>query len=175
MTKKDDIAVNLERKFSRLTWNAIPNTRSLVPASSGSSSWYDDTDTSNSSEFLEIENNSSTRYPMTLSRQEPQALNKAQIYDKAGAAGKSLTLFDDEHKNRNCVGDKSSTYTTTKPKYSCKVRSGVLWLLGCMSNKAVRVAENTSSVSENAKGGAKRWGKYPSTRKGPSPMQPTGK
>ncbi|XP_017216780.2 protein PHYTOCHROME KINASE SUBSTRATE 3-like [Daucus carota subsp. sativus] len=139
MTKKDDIAVKLARKLSRLTWDAIPNTqsRSLIPASSGSSSWCDDTASDDSSDLFEIENTPSTRCSM-LSRQEPSALSKTQ-----NSADKPLTV------------ETSSTSRTTKPKDSCKLRSGALWLLGCKSSHAVRIEENTVRIRESAKGGRK--------------------
>ncbi|KAK1363422.1 hypothetical protein POM88_038983 [Heracleum sosnowskyi] len=139
MTDEIDIAVNLEKRFSRLTTEAIPDTgsRSIIPASSGSSSWCGDTASDNSSDLFDIEST------------KPDALRKAQTF--AGASDKSLTVSADEKKNPNCVGDTSSTNRTTKLKVSSWIKGGGRWLLGCTSINAVRVVENTSRTSESTK------------------------
>lgn len=124
MNEEVDIAVNLAKKFSRLTWDAIPSTgsRSIIPASSGSS-WCDDTASDNSSDLFDIETT------------KPDALSKGQT--SVGAWEKSLTVSDDEKLNLNCVGDTTSTNRTTKLKVSSWIKSGGRWLLGCRSINAV--------------------------------------
>ncbi|XP_074324532.1 uncharacterized protein LOC141661420 isoform X2 [Apium graveolens] len=133
-----DIAVNLAKQFSRLTWDAIPSTgsRSIIPASCGSSSWCDDTASDNSSDLFDIEST------------KPDVLSKGQTF--VGVSEKSLTVSDDEKVKFNCAGNTSSIYRTRKSKVSSWIKSGGCWLLGCRSVNAVRVAENTGRTSEDA-------------------------
>lgn len=137
MTEEVDIAVNLAKRVSRLTWDAIPSTgsRSIIPASSGRSSWCDGTASDNSSDLFDIEST------------KPDALSKGQSF--VGASEKSLTVSDDEKVNFECVGDTSSTNRTTKSRVSSWIKSGRNWLFGCRSINAVRVAENTSRTTED--------------------------
>ncbi|KAF2311331.1 hypothetical protein GH714_021826 [Hevea brasiliensis] len=56
MRKKEDIASNLERKLSVLTWDAIPFPKAqTLPTTSASSQMYEEADSDSSSDLFEIE------------------------------------------------------------------------------------------------------------------------
>lgn len=147
MTKKGDIAANLERKLSILTWDAIPKAQSHATTNIGSSIICDDMASEASSDLFEIENVSGIGYSM-LTRQASDntscsmtpttqyAPSEASIewsIATASAADFSSAVSDYDEKNLHA-----------KVVQNCHP-SG---LLGCKGHKAVRVAKSVYRTGE---------------------------
>lgn len=144
---KGDIAFNLERKLSMLTWDAIPNAPNLPSSFGGSSSQpCDDIGSDASSDLFEIENVSSNGHRLfsrdgmssCVTPYEPSETSIEWSVVTASAAD-----FSDV---------KSSVSGWRTPGRVATARSTREWdretprskpggLLGCRSQKAVRVAE----------------------------------
>lgn len=165
--KRDNIAINMERKLSILTWDAIPKVQSLVTTSFGSSALCDDMASDASSDLFEIENISGIDHAV-LSRQEScntscmtpttqYAPSEASIewsVVTASAADFSSAVSDYEDasvsvKGRMISGQVRNNKTCPK-KVDMKEppKSGSSKLLGCRNHKAVRVAESTHRTNE---------------------------
>lgn len=165
--KRDNIAINMERKLSILTWDAIPKVQSLVTTSFGSSALCDDMASDASSDLFEIENISGIDRAV-LSRQEScnmscmtpttqYAPSEASIewsVVTASAADFSSVVSDYEDASVSVKGRMISGQAKNKNSCPKKVdtkeppKSGSSKLLGCRNHKAVRVAESTHRTNE---------------------------
>lgn len=165
--KRDNIAINMERKLSILTWDAIPKVQSLVTTSFGSSALCDDMASDASSDLFEIENISGIDHAV-LSRQEScktscmspttqYAPSEASIQWSvvtASAADFSSVVSDYEDASVSVKGRMIPGHVRNKNNCPKKVdmkeppKSGSSKLLGCRNHKAVRVAEPTHRANE---------------------------
>ncbi|KAF3648370.1 putative methyltransferase PMT2-like [Capsicum annuum] len=162
--RKGDIAVNLERKLSMLTWDAIPKAPNLPTTTNGSSTACDDIASDASSDLFEIENISSGEYGLVntqtsgdymssscMSPTTQYAPSEASIewsVVTASAADYSSIISDYDEKNFGFGDYTSSRNAANKTKNPVgkdevhKTHPGT-GLLGCKSQKAVNVAEST--------------------------------
>ncbi|WMV35347.1 hypothetical protein MTR67_028732 [Solanum verrucosum] len=170
--RKGDIAVNLERKLSMLTWDAIPKVQNLPSTTIGSSTVCDDMASDASSDLFEIENISSSGYglmnsqtsdyvPGCMSPTTQYAPSEASIEWSVitdSAAGYSSVISDYDAKRISISGNaipRNAACTNTKTnknavsKEDQKTRPG--GLLGCKSHKAVSVVETVYKTGENTK------------------------
>lgn len=171
---KGDIAVNLERKLSMLTWDAIPKAQNLPTTTNGSSTACDDIDSDASSDLFEIENISNSEYGLVntqtsgdymssscMSPTTQYAPSEASIewsIVTASAADYSSVISDYDEKNFGFGGYTSSRNTANKVT-KAKNPAGKevqktcpsTGLLGCKSQKAVNVAEPVHKTCEKAK------------------------
>ncbi|XP_009595708.1 protein PHYTOCHROME KINASE SUBSTRATE 3-like [Nicotiana tomentosiformis] len=171
---KGDIAVNLERKLSMLTWDAIPKAQNLPTTTNGSSTVCDDMASDASSDLFEIENISSSGYGLVntqtsgdymsgscmspTTQYAPSEVSIEWSVVTASAAEYSSIISDYDEKNFGISGNinsRNATNKTTKNKNTVgkevqKTRPST-GLLGCKSQKAVNVAETVHKTSEKAK------------------------
>ncbi|XP_022738101.1 protein PHYTOCHROME KINASE SUBSTRATE 1-like [Durio zibethinus] len=156
--KKGDIAKNMERKLSMLTWDAIPNAPT-ISSISRSNQVVDDIESDASSDLFEIDNISGCGQAM-LTRQAsdgmsscmtPYAPSETSIewsVVTASAADYSFVSDYDEKKSEENIrapGSKTASRMANAKvlpdKEAQRSRSG--GILGCTSHKAVMVAETT--------------------------------
>ncbi|KAL0697904.1 hypothetical protein Bca4012_054026 [Brassica carinata] len=146
--QRSDIAMNLERKLSMLTWDAIPNhvsTKNNLHNNGNNSSMNsktqleEETASEASSDLFEIENITSSVY-------EPSEVSIGWSVVTGSMAEQSVISDFDMMKR----GTRSGSVVKTKPLIAEKVRSGG-FLSGCKSYKAVSVVESTRNVKEAAK------------------------
>ena len=141
--QRSDIAMNLERKLSILTWDAIPNhlsTKNINHNSSVSSKTQEEETASEaSSDLFEIENITSSVY-------EPSEVSIGWNVVTGSIADQSVISDFDIMKR----GTRSGSVVKTKPVIAGKVRSGG-FLSGCKSYKAVSVVDSARNVKEAAK------------------------
>ncbi|CAK9158675.1 unnamed protein product [Ilex paraguariensis] len=158
---KRDIASNLERKLSVLTWDAIPKAQNLPTTSFGSTTVCDDMASDASSDLFEIENISGTTVYPLLTRQASDrssctspttqyAPSEASIqWSVVTASAADFSAASDfENVERDTV-NKSVRPQNNVGKDGEKGRSG--GLLSCRSYKAVRVAETAYKITEKPK------------------------
>lgn len=156
---KGDIAVNLERKLSMLTWDAIPKAQNLH----GSSTACDDMASDASSDLFEIENISSSEYGLlntqtsgdyrsymspTTQYDAPSEASIEWSVVTASAADYLSVISDYDEKNFG-FGDYTSSRNTANK--TTKIKNPAVkevqkthpstGLLGCKTQKAVNVAE----------------------------------
>ncbi|KAL0355706.1 UNVERIFIED_CONTAM: protein PHYTOCHROME KINASE SUBSTRATE 3 [Sesamum radiatum] len=171
-SKKGDVATNMERKLSMLTWDAIPKGQNPPTSTVGSGTICDDMASDASSDLFEIENISGSMYPVQLtagiaaddmsicmspaSQYAPSEASIQWSVVTASAADYSSVLSDyNDETSVSVVGDKTSRIHATVARNqggreAQKSRPG--GLLGCKSHKAVDVAENVCHKSnEKAK------------------------
>ncbi|XP_073148199.1 protein PHYTOCHROME KINASE SUBSTRATE 3-like [Henckelia pumila] len=165
ISSKGDIATNLERKLSMLTWDAIPEGKShqnSIPAAStiGTSTIIcDDMASDASSDLFEIENISGCINQILSSKTDNNqddvvsccmspishyAPSEASIQWSvvtASAADYSSILSDTEERCVSISGDMVSRNRNGGGKEAQKIRAG--GLLGCKSQKSVDVADQT--------------------------------
>ncbi|OIT05010.1 PREDICTED: protein PHYTOCHROME KINASE SUBSTRATE 3-like [Nicotiana attenuata] len=170
---KGDIAVNLERKLSMLTWDAIPKAQNLPTTTNGSSTVCDDMASDASSDLFEIENISSSGYGLVNTQTSGDCMSSSCMSPTtqyapsevsiewsvvtASAADYSSIISDYDEKNFCISGNINSRYATDKTtKNKNTVGKEVqktcpsTGLLGCKSHKAVNVAETVHKTSEKA-------------------------
>ncbi|XP_009772036.1 protein PHYTOCHROME KINASE SUBSTRATE 3-like [Nicotiana sylvestris] len=171
---KGDIAVNLERKLSMLTWDAIPKAQNLPTTTNGSSTVCDDMASDASSDLFEIENISSSGYGLVNTQTSGDCMSSSCMSPTtqyapsevsiewsvvtASAADYSSIISDYDEKNFGISGNinsRNATNKTTKNKNTVgkevqKTRPST-GLLGCKSHKAVNVAETVHKTSDKAK------------------------
>ncbi|KAL0364692.1 UNVERIFIED_CONTAM: protein PHYTOCHROME KINASE SUBSTRATE 2 [Sesamum angustifolium] len=154
--KRDNVAANMERKLSMLTWDAIP--KSGQNLSTSSTTICDDMASDASSDLFEIENASGSMYPVLKSQQEDdasvishyapsEASIQWSVVTASAADYSALSDYNDEM-SVSVAGDmmvsrsydRSSETRREGAKEGQKSRAG--GLLGCKSSKAVEVAEN---------------------------------
>ncbi|EEF52171.1 Phytochrome kinase substrate, putative [Ricinus communis] len=153
--KKEEIATNLERKLSVLTWDAIPFPKAQnLPSNSASSQIYEDGESDVSSDLFEIENISCSTQPIfskqtsdgmsgcmtPASRYEPSETSIEWSVVTASAADFSFVSDYDERKPADRTG-LTSTPRIRRPNS----------LLGCKNHKAVEVAETGYRRNEKGK------------------------
>ncbi|KAF5933720.1 hypothetical protein HYC85_029891 [Camellia sinensis] len=164
--KGDNISINLERKLSMLTWDAIPKSQDLpstLPISSTPGP-CDDIQSDASSDLFEIDTLSGTGHSLltmqateNMSQYEPSEASIEWSVVTASAADFSTVSEYDE---KSIAGDHlTSTNATNRTKTAktknivCKEgqkgRSG--GFLGCKTQKAVSVAEAAHRANEKAK------------------------
>ncbi|KAA8542419.1 hypothetical protein F0562_023445 [Nyssa sinensis] len=167
MVKKDDIAMNLERKLSMLTWDAIPEALN-PPTTLGSGG--DDIESDASSDLFEIENISGTGQYSLLTRKASDnmsscmtpttqyAPSEASIeWSVVTASAADLSAVADyDEKNIVNAKDKISSSTTSKTAKAKNIAGKTQkirpsGMLGCRSHKAVNVAETAYRTNEKAK------------------------
>ncbi|KAI3429930.1 uncharacterized protein J3R85_008418 [Psidium guajava] len=175
--KGDAVAMNLERKLSILTWDAIPKAQSF-PTSSQRSEANDDMQSEASSDLFEIENLSATSsVPPLFSRQvsdgfsgcmtpttlyEPSDASIEWSVVTASAADYSVISDYDAKEVSLASGFQDASLVKTanaklsqeKPspeKQDPKPRSSGGGLLGCKSHKAVKVAETAHKTNNGLK------------------------
>jgi hypothetical protein len=158
MINKGDIAMNLERKLSVLTWDAIPKSQKLSTTSAGTGGGEDeDMGSDASSDLFEIENLSTSEKPMftrqasdgmsscltSTTKYEPsEASIEWGVVTASVADNLALNTGYDEKKleeNRKKIVDKE--VPKSRPSGS----------LRCKSRKAVDVAETAYKTNEKAK------------------------
>lgn len=145
--QRSDIAMNLERKLSMLTWDAIPNHLSTKNnnhnngnnSSISSKTQEEETASEASSDLFEIENITSSVY-------EPSEASIGWSVVTGSMADQSV-ISDFDMVKRVA---RSGSVVKTKPAVAEKVRSGG-FLSGCKSHKAVSVVDSTRNVKEAAK------------------------
>ncbi|CAL5362207.1 unnamed protein product [Camellia sinensis] len=164
--KGDNISINLERKLSMLTWDAIPKSQDLpstLPISSTPGP-CDDIQSDASSDLFEIDTLSGTGHSLltmqateNMSQYEPSEASIEWSVVTASAADFSTVS---EYDAKSIAGDHlTSTNATNRTKTAktknivCKEgqkgRSG--GFLGCKTQKAVSVAEAAHRANEKAK------------------------
>ncbi|XP_022855079.1 protein PHYTOCHROME KINASE SUBSTRATE 3-like, partial [Olea europaea var. sylvestris] len=162
-----DIAKNLERKLSMLTWDAIPKGQNLPTSTLGSSTICDDLASDASSDLFEIENISGAVYPLLTTDQNMSictspptqyAPSEASIewsVVTASAADYSSVISDYDEKSVSVAGDiisRNATKKITKNIGGKETQIGKHGgLLGCKNHKAVDVAKTTYKTNEKAK------------------------
>ncbi|CAN4100421.1 unnamed protein product [Withania somnifera] len=171
--RKGDIAMNLERKLSMLTWDAIPKAQNLPTTTIGSSTVCDDMASDASSDLFEIDNISICGYGLMksqisdyvpdgcMSPTTQYAPSEASIewsVITASAADYSSVIsdydakkiiFKDDAISRNAACTNTRTIKNVVCKEDQKARPG--GLLGCKSHKAVSVVETVYKTGEKTK------------------------
>ncbi|KAL1207864.1 Protein PHYTOCHROME KINASE SUBSTRATE 3 [Cardamine amara subsp. amara] len=142
--QRSDIAMNLERKLSMLTWDAIPNQLSTKNNNGNNSSMSsktqeEDTSSEMSSDLFEIENITSSVY-------EPSEASIGWSVVTGSMAEQSV-ISDFDMMKRVA---RNGSVVKTKPAVAEKVRSGG-FLSGCKSHRAVSVVDSTRNVKDTAK------------------------
>ncbi|KAJ0247822.1 hypothetical protein HA466_0162280 [Hirschfeldia incana] len=140
--QRSDIAMNLERKLSMLTWDAIPNQKNNIHNNGNNSSTSsktqleEETASEASSDLFEIENITSSVY-------EPSEVSIGWSVVTGSMADQSVISDFDMMKR----GTRSGSVVKTKPVVAEKVRSGG-FLSGCKSYKAVSVVDSTRNAAK---------------------------
>lgn len=167
--KKEFIEMNLRRKLSMLSWDAIPNAPSL-PASSARGQVYEDVESDASSDLFEIENISANtgQHPVFIRRQtsddgmstpyEPSETSTEWSVVTPTAADYSVVSHYDEKKMTENIRISPTTPSLAtaagklaKTKFTDKDVQGSRpsKLLGCKSHNAVRVAEAAYRINND--------------------------
>lgn len=168
MLNKEVIEMNLERKVCMLTWDAIPKTPNL-PTSSVRSQLCEDIESDASSDLFEIENISGSGQPVMFKRHisdgmsscmsptpyEPSETSIEWSVVTASAAAVSVVSDYEEKKlteniRTTCLATVASKVTKTKSIDKDVQGSRPSKLLGCKSQKAVRVAETAYRINDKA-------------------------
>ncbi|KAJ9677399.1 hypothetical protein PVL29_022400 [Vitis rotundifolia] len=169
MLKKGDVATNLERKLSVLTWDAIPKVQT-VPTTSEGTGMYEDNESDASSDLFEIENLSGSAHPL-FNRQASDGMSSCTRYEPseasiewsvvtASAADFSVTSDFDEKKQVESTENSREMNFASTPTRPSKTKSSVgkeaqrsrpTGLLGCRSDKAVRVSEPAYRTNDKVK------------------------
>ncbi|KAF5459745.1 hypothetical protein F2P56_019666 [Juglans regia] len=171
---KSDIAMNLERKLSILTWDAIPKSKKFS-TTSGTEVVHGDMGSDASSDLFEIENLSGSENPVftrqesdgmsscitSTTKYEPSETSIDWSVVTASAAGFSAnTAFDEKRpEESNNIHGLAKTKSIVDKVVRKSRPSG---LLGCKSQKAVSIAETAYRANE-------RTNLTPYGRKGPIP------
>uniref|UniRef100_A0A6N2LX57 Protein PHYTOCHROME KINASE SUBSTRATE 1-like n=1 Tax=Salix viminalis TaxID=40686 RepID=A0A6N2LX57_SALVM len=136
LLKREDIALNLERKLSVLTWDAIPKAPNF-PTTSTSSQMYED-----------IESDGSSDLCMTPTSRcyEPSESSIEWSVVTASAAGFSAVSVDYDEKILAGNSKINPGLASTAPR-----KSRPNGLLGCKNQKAVDVAEAAYKRNDKAK------------------------
>ncbi|KAJ6293893.1 hypothetical protein OIU76_022043 [Salix suchowensis] len=162
LLKREDIALNLQRKLSVLTWDAIPKAPNF-PATSTSSQMYEDIESDGSSDLFEIENLSGCSHVQPIfTKQTPDAMSScmtptSRCYEPsessiewsvvtASAADFSAVSVDYDEKILAENSKINPGLASTAPR-----KSRPNGLLGCKSQKAVDVAEAAYKRNDKAK------------------------
>jgi len=163
LLKKEDIALNLERKLSVLTWDAIPKSPNLPPTSTSSGQMYEDIESDGSSDLFEIENLSGSSHLQPIfTKQTSDGMSScmtptSRYYEPsessiewsvvtASAADFSAVSVDYDEKMLAENSIINPCLASTVPR-----RSRPNGLLGCNSQKAVDVAETAHKRNDKAK------------------------
>ncbi|XP_012469535.1 protein PHYTOCHROME KINASE SUBSTRATE 1 [Gossypium raimondii] len=154
--KKGDIAKNLERKLSMLSWDAIPNAPT-ISSISRSRRLGDDIESDTSSDLFEIDNISGSGQAL-FTRQVSDGMSSCMtpyapsetsiewsVVTASAAADCSFISDRDGKKSSENIRVQAGRVT----KEAQRSRSG--GILGCKSLKAVMVAENAYRSDEKAK------------------------
>ncbi|GMY15640.1 protein PHYTOCHROME KINASE SUBSTRATE 3-like [Fagus crenata] len=162
MIKKGDIAMNLERKVSMLTWDAIPKVQDFS-TSSVTGGVDEDMGSDSSSDLFEIENLSCTEKPLftrqasdgmsmtSTTKYEPSEASIEWSVVTASAADFSVVNASYDEKKLK-VNTKLSGVSKTKSIVDKDVqKSRPSGLLGCKSHKALNVVETAYRTNEKAK------------------------
>lgn len=177
--KGDAVAINLERKLSMLTWDAIPKSKivSSTATSPGNTTRMinEDIDSDASSDLFEIENLSGgtglqpffTRQVsdgisgcMTpTSRYEPSeaSIDWSVVTSSAFGGGSDVSFVTDNNEKKLSANTRRSSAFTAKSEgglmesQEVMQRSKASGLLGCKSHRAVRVAESTAYRTKDHK------------------------
>ncbi|KAM7471403.1 hypothetical protein LguiA_009586 [Lonicera macranthoides] len=165
-SKKGQIARNLERKLSILTWDAIPKAPSLLMTTIGTTTTTtttvcDDMASDASSDLFEIENISGSGYSFLTSQASENMLScmspttqyapsEASIeWSVATASAADFSSVVSDYDEKNFGINQSTINKNAKEKDAQKGHTG--GLLGCRSYKAVRVAESVYKPTEKQK------------------------
>lgn len=157
MMIKGDIAMNLERKLSVLTWDAIPKSQNLSTKSAGTGEGEREEDMQGSdasSDLFEIENISSSEKPLFIRQASDgmsSCLTSTTKYEPSEASieWSVVTASAADNSSLNITGydEKKLEENNKKPKSR---PSGSL-MISCKSHKAVSVAENAHKTNEKGK------------------------
>lgn len=168
---KEVIEANLERKLSMLTWDAIPKGPNF-PTPSVRSHVFDEIESDASSDLFEIDNISGSNGLPFFARQTSDGMSSCMTptpYEPSEAsiewsvvtasAAEFSTVSDYDEKK--LVGENVSTPRLSASAYKMAKSKSIaekdtqgslpIKLLGCKSNKAVRVAESAYRISEKPK------------------------
>ncbi|KAF5477029.1 hypothetical protein F2P56_003708 [Juglans regia] len=154
MMKKGDIAMNLERKLSILTWDAIPKAQN-VSTISGKEGMQEDVGSDASSDLFEIENLSCSEKQPQFTRQESDGMSSCltsitkyepsdasiewSVVTASAARFSADTGFDEKKlEESNKIPGVVKTKSIIDKEAPKSRPSG---LLGCKSLKALNVAE----------------------------------
>lgn len=173
-TGKGDVAVNLERKLSVLTWDAIPNTAQPTHAPTTATTICDDMASDASSDLFEIENFSdSTRHRLMLASQTaggftsgcaspvtqyaPSEASITWSVVTAGVADHSSVISDYDESSVSIVGGtihratagKTGKFKDVTGKSSPKPR--FTGILGCNSDGAVNISDAAHNTGDRRK------------------------
>ncbi|XP_060196020.1 protein PHYTOCHROME KINASE SUBSTRATE 3-like [Lycium barbarum] len=166
--RKGDIAVNLERKLSMLTWDAIPKAaQNITTTTIGSSIVCDDMASDASSDLFEIENISTCGYghnmnsktsdyvpgcmSPTTTQYAPSEASIEWSVITASAADYSSVISDYDAKRISNNGHAKNTKTKNAVGKEDQKTPRPGGLLGCKSHKAVSVVETVYKTSEKTK------------------------
>ncbi|KAL4633698.1 hypothetical protein ACB092_04G141400 [Castanea dentata] len=164
MIQKDDIAMNLERKLSMLTWDAIPKVQDFS-TSSVTGGVHEDLGSDSSSDLFEIESLSSAVKPLftrqasdgmsscmtSTTKYEPSEASIEWSVVTASAADFSVVNAGYDEKKLE-VNTKLSGVAKTKSIVDKDVQnSRPSGLLSCKSHKALNVVETAYRTNEKAK------------------------
>lgn len=158
MINKGDIAMNLERKLSVLTWDAIPKSQKLSTTSAGTGGGEDeDMGSDASSDLFEIENLSTSEKP-TFTRQASDGMSSCLTsttrYEPSEASieWSVVTASVADNFSLNTGYDEKKLEENSKKKVGKEVpKSRPSGSLSCKSHKAVDVAETAHKTNEKAK------------------------
>nr|XP_023927982.1 LOW QUALITY PROTEIN: protein PHYTOCHROME KINASE SUBSTRATE 3-like [Quercus suber] len=161
MIQKDDIAMNLERKLSMLTWDAIPKVQDFT-TSSVTGGVHEDLGSDSSSDLFEIENLSSTEKPL-FTRQASDGMSSCMTsttkYEPSEASieWSVVTASAADFPVVNTGYDEKKLEVNTKLSGVAKTKSIVdkdvqtsrpSGLLSCKSHKALNVVETAYRTNE---------------------------
>ncbi|XP_015883483.3 protein PHYTOCHROME KINASE SUBSTRATE 3 [Ziziphus jujuba] len=156
----DVVAINLERKLSMLTWDAIPKA-SNVSSASGTTRMNDDMESDASSDLFEIENIScGTGFQPLFTRQVSDGMSSCMtptsryepseasidwsVVTASAAGGQDVSVVRDYDEkmlaaNNRSINSIAKTKAGMEKEVQTNRHSGIL---GCKSHKSVRVAES---------------------------------
>ncbi|KAK9278410.1 hypothetical protein L1049_027975 [Liquidambar formosana] len=175
--KRGDIAVNLERKLSVLTWDAIPKAQTL-PTTSRSSGMCEDMESDASSDLFEIENISGSGHPL-FTRQASDGMSSCMtgttLYapSEASIEWSVVTASAADFSAVSDCGEKKpadelnstpriNKMGKTKPVMGKEApKSRPSGLLGCKNHKAVGIAETAHRTNEKVKYSDPSWHQKP--------------
>jgi hypothetical protein len=154
MINKGGIAMNLERKLSVLTWDAIPKSQNLSTTSgTGCGEHEEDMGSDASSDLFEIENLSSSEKPL-FNRQASDGMSTKYEPSEASiewsvvtaSAADNFSLNTTAYDEKKLEGNNKKIVDKEVPK--SRPRGS---LISCKSHKAVNVAETAHKTNEKAK------------------------
>lgn len=147
--KKGDIATNLERKLSMLTWDAIPKSKNVASTLGSGIGPIDDIQSDASSDLFEIE----TGHPLLTMQQQLQSpSDQISTYEPSEASieWSVVTASAADCDEKMSIGGETrvaKTKNVVVKKEGQRGRTGA-GLLGCKTDKAVSIDETAVRANE---------------------------